>query len=82
MPGGLGGARKRRQAGAGEADIAARLGVDQSTVSRHLGSGQQHLPGGEEPGQHAVRAGQPARPGEPGGAGRRACSGAGGWAGG
>ena len=58
-------ARKWREAGAGEAEIAARLGVAQSTVSRHLGSGQRQLPGGEEPGRPVVRAGQPAGPGEP-----------------
>jgi hypothetical protein len=53
-------ARKWRQAGAGETAIAARLGVAQSTVSRHLGSGRQQLPGDQEPGQQAARAGQPA----------------------
>jgi len=38
-------ARGWREAGAGEAEIAARLGVAQSTVSRHLGgAGQQRLP--------------------------------------
>ena len=37
-----------RAAGAGEAEIAARLGVAQSTVT-HLGSGQRQLPGGEPP---------------------------------
>jgi len=58
-------ARKWREAGAGEAGIAARLGVAQSTVSRHLGSGQQQLPGGGEPGRKVVRAGQPAEPGGP-----------------
>jgi hypothetical protein len=58
-------ARKWREAGAGEAEIAARLGVAQSTVSRHLGSGQRQLPGGGEPGRQVVRAGQPAGPGEP-----------------
>ncbi|HXZ70213.1 MAG TPA: hypothetical protein VEH31_04970 [Streptosporangiaceae bacterium] len=58
-------ARKWREAGAGEAEIAARLGVAQSTVSRHLGSGQRQLPGGEEPGRQVVRAGRPAGPGEP-----------------
>lgn len=42
-------AQKWRAAGAGEAEIAARLGVAQSTVSRHLGSGQRQLPGGEPP---------------------------------
>ena len=40
-------ARRWRGAGAGEAEIAARLGVAQSTVSRHLGSGQQQLPSHE-----------------------------------
>ena len=49
---------------------------------RHLGTVQRQLPGGEEPGRQVVRAGQPAGPGEPGRAGRRACSAAGGWAGG
>jgi len=58
-------ARKWREAGAGEAEIAARLGVAQSTVSRHLGSGQRQLPGGEEPGRQVDRTGQPAGPGEP-----------------
>jgi hypothetical protein len=58
-------ARKWREAGAGEAEIAARLGVAQSTVSRHLGSGQRQLPGGGEPGRPVVRTGQPAGPGEP-----------------
>src|SRR5258708_2548017 len=60
-------ARRWRQAGAGEAEIATRLGVAQSTVSRHLGDGgQQRLPfvGGpaDEPGS--------AEPEEPGGPAR------------
>jgi hypothetical protein len=45
-------AARWRQAGASEARIAARLGVAQATVSRHLaGAGQQQLPfgGGPEP---------------------------------
>jgi len=58
-------ARKWREAGAGEAEIAARLGVAQSTVSRHLGSGQEQLPSGEGPGQQVVRTGHPAGPGGP-----------------
>src|SRR5258708_8243051 len=38
-------ARRWRQAGAGEAEIATRLGGAQSTVSRHLGGGgKQRLP--------------------------------------
>src|SRR5258708_2461158 len=40
-------AARWRAAGASEAQIGARLGVAQATVSRHLGgSGQQELPGG------------------------------------
>jgi hypothetical protein len=42
-------ARRWRAAGASEAEVAARLGVAQSTVSRRLG-GQQRLPGDGEPG--------------------------------
>jgi len=43
-------AARWRQAGASEAQIAARLGVAQATVSRHLaGAGQQQLPSGGEP---------------------------------
>src|SRR6266571_1887354 len=53
---------KWRQAGASEARIAARLGVAQATVSRHLaGTGQQELPLGGEPGA----------PAEPGSAGQQ-----------
>jgi hypothetical protein len=53
---------KWRQAGASEALIAARLGVAQATVSRHLaGTGQQELPLGGEPGE----------PAEPGSAGQQ-----------
>jgi len=59
-------ARKWREAGAGEAEIAARLGVAQSTVSRHLGSGQQQQqPGGQEPGRQAAGPGRPAEREEP-----------------
>jgi len=63
-------AREMRQAGAGEAEIAARLGVAQSTVSRHLGGGQP-LPFADEPAgtgepQSAGAAGRPAASGEPG----------------
>ena len=40
-------AARWRAAGASEAEIAARLGVAQATVSRHLGgAGQQELPAG------------------------------------
>jgi len=58
-------ARKWREAGAGEAEVAARLGVAQSTVSRHLGGGQQQLPGGEQPRQQVVRTGHPGEPEKP-----------------
>jgi hypothetical protein len=58
-------ARTWREAGAAEVEVAARLGVAQSTVSRHLGGGQQQLPSDEEPGQQVVRTGQPTGLGEP-----------------
>jgi hypothetical protein len=60
-------AARWRAAGASEAQIAARLGVAQATVSRHLGgAGQQELPAGEpgsadqQPLQHGHGA-EPAR---------------------
>jgi len=59
-------AARWRAAGASEAEIAARLGVAQATVSRHLGgAGQQELPAGE-PGsadQQPFRQGHGAEPG-------------------
>lgn len=66
-------ARRMREAGASEAGVAARLGVAQSTVSRHLGGGQQRLPWDGEPGgpQEPEAAGMPGvpaggeEPGEP-----------------
>ncbi len=52
-------AARWRQAGASEAQIAARLGVAQATVSRHLaGAGQQQLTFGAS---RASRAGLPGR---------------------
>jgi hypothetical protein len=42
-------AARWRQAGASEAQIAARLGVAQATVSRHLAGAGQQLPFGSEP---------------------------------
>src|SRR5258708_6420212 len=61
-------ARGWREAGAGEAEIAARLGVAQSTVSRHLGgAGQQRLPWPAPAGAAAQPA---ARLGRAGGRGR------------
>ena len=57
-------AARWRQAGASEAQIAARLGVAQATVSRHLaGAGQQQLTFGGEPGRAAGQDGAPAEPG-------------------
>jgi DNA-binding CsgD family transcriptional regulator len=53
-------ARQWRQAGAGEAEIARRLDVAQSTVSRHLGGGQQRLAFDGEPGSA-----EPEEPGRP-----------------
>ena len=54
-------AARWRQAGASEAEIAARLGVAQATVSRHLaGAGQQQLTFGGEPGRAAGQDGAPA----------------------
>jgi len=44
-------AARWRVVGDSEAQIAARLGVAQATVSRHLGTGQQELPFGEPAGQ-------------------------------
>ncbi len=60
-------AAKWRQAGASEAQIAARLGVAQATVSRHLaGADQEELPFGEAagPGERARIAGQDGGPAE------------------
>ena len=51
-----------RAAGAAEAQIAARLGVAQSTVSRHLGSGQQLPWDGQPQEQAAGPIGEPERP--------------------
>ena len=57
-------AARWRQAGASEAQIAARLGVAQATVSRHLaGAGQQQLTFGGEPGRAAGQDGAPAESG-------------------
>jgi DNA-binding CsgD family transcriptional regulator len=57
-------AARWRQAGASEAQIAARLGVAQATVSRHLaGAGQQQLPSGGGPGRAAGQDGGSAEPG-------------------
>jgi hypothetical protein len=60
-------ARRMREAGASEAGVAARLGVAQSTVSRHLGGGQQRLPWDGEPGgpQEPEAAGMPGKPDVP-----------------
>ena len=55
-------ARAWRAAGAAGAQIAARLGVAQSTVSRHLGSGQQLPWDGQPQEQAAGPAGEPERP--------------------
>ena len=57
-------AARWRAAGASEAEIAARLGVAQATVSRHLGgAGQQELPlRGEPAGQRRLRQGHGAEP--------------------
>ncbi len=57
-------AARGRAAGASEAQIAARLGVAQATVSRHLaGAGQQELPlGGEPADQRPLRQGHGAEP--------------------
>src|SRR5258708_32716389 len=57
-------AARWRAAGASEAQIAARLGVAQATVSRHLaGAGQQELPlGGEPADQRPLRQGHGAEP--------------------
>ena len=73
-------AARWRQAGASEAQIAARLGVAQATVSRHLGgAGQQELPrrraGPGEPSrsrraQAARSRGAPASPAAAAGGGR------------
>ncbi len=60
-------AAKWRQAGASEAQIAARLSVAQATVSRHLaGTDQEELPFGEaaRPGERARLAGQDGGPAE------------------
>jgi hypothetical protein len=61
-------AARWRQAGASEAQIAARLGVAQATVSRHLaGAGQQQLPfGGEPAGAPHAAGGRPGPQPEPG----------------
>jgi len=61
-------AARWRQAGASEARIAARLGVAQATVSRHLaGAGQQQLPfGGEPAGAPDAAGGGPQPQPEPG----------------
>ena len=61
-------AARWRQAGASEAQIAARLGVAQATVSRHLaGAGQQQLPfGGEPAGAPDAAGGGPEPQPEPG----------------
>jgi hypothetical protein len=60
-------AAKWRAAGASEAQIAARLGVAQATVSRHLGgTGQQHLPFGEPAGAPDAAGGGPEPQPEPG----------------
>ena len=62
-------AARWRRAGASEAQIAARLGVAQATVSRHLaGAGQQQLTFGGEPGEPGRAAGQDGAPAEPGSA--------------
>jgi hypothetical protein len=60
-------ARGMREAGASEAGVAARLGVAQSTVSRHLGGGPQRLPWDDEPGgpQEPEAAGIPGKPDGP-----------------
>jgi hypothetical protein len=60
-------ARGMREAGASEAEVAARLGVAQSTVSRHLGGGPQRLPWDDEPGgpQEPEAAGIPGKPDGP-----------------
>jgi hypothetical protein len=66
-------AAKWRAAGASEAQIAARLGVAQATVSRHLaGAGQVELPAGQAagPGEPARAAGRDGAPAEPGSAGQ------------
>ncbi len=66
-------AARWRAAGASEAQVAARLGVAQATVSRHLGgTGQQQLPSGE-PGEPAAAPGAAAAAagtGEPGSIGQ------------
>ncbi|HUL27241.1 MAG TPA: hypothetical protein VLW44_15910 [Streptosporangiaceae bacterium] len=56
-----------REGGATEAEVAARLGVAQSTVSRRLGCGQQRLPWDGEPAgpQEPEAAGMPGKPGGP-----------------
>ena len=54
-----------RAAGAAEVQIAARLGVAQSTVSRHLGSGQQMPWDGQPQEQDAGPDGEPERPALP-----------------
>src|SRR5258705_145362 len=61
-------AARWRQAGASEARIAARLGVAQATVSRHLaGAGQQQLPfGGGPAGAPDAAGGGPEPQPEPG----------------
>jgi hypothetical protein len=60
-------AAKWRAAGASEAQIAARLGVAQATVSRHLGgTGQQHLQFGEPAGAPDAAGGGPEPQPEPG----------------
>jgi len=67
-------AAKWRQGGASEAEVAARLGVAQATVSRHLAHAGQQLAFGEsepgkEPGGPARAAGPQGAPPEPAAAG-------------
>jgi hypothetical protein len=65
-------AAKWREAGESEARIAARLGVAQATVSRHLAHGGQQLPAGEpgDPGGAPEAAAAAAVAGEPGSTGQ------------
>src|SRR5258708_36812874 len=59
-------AARWRAAGASEAQIAARLGVAQATVSRHLaGAGQHQLPFGEPAGAPGAAGGGPGPRPEP-----------------